>query len=148
MDNHGMKLEFTGFNKASQVSTSAKEIEKQSDSTEKNGYFVHNGEWTYNDHDELLSVTFKPTIYINSELDKATKEGVKVHEERHYDDFKARAIALRSALQAVVKRKVDPQMEERWEWFVYDVHWDAEIFHRKEGRMSRFLLEPSSERPK
>jgi hypothetical protein len=108
----------------------------------REGCFHHHGRpW---EQDNVLSITFSPTIYLNNTLDPAEAAEVETHERRHYQDF----LALAEALEDALTRHGISQWQDRWSLFLHDVCRASATFHRQEGTGTvETCLPPSSLRP-
>ena len=141
-----MRLVFQGHNGSRTIEVRASDLGRRCRGRHgDSGCFVHNGTWTENNG--VLTVRFRPTIYINSALTDREKSDVLQHERRHYQDFRRRATQLQRALAAAIRRRQDPQMSARWSWFLYDLCTDSAAFHRSIGAPVEICSQPGDSRP-
>lgn len=141
-----MKLVFEGHDKSRTIKVAKTELGRHCRGFHgSTGCFRHMGNWSENNG--VLTVTFKPTIYLNNTLTGKEKDNALSHEKRHYMDFKGRAVKLKNALFLAIRAGKDPQMEARWEWFIYDLCTDSAAFHRSIRTMVEICMTPSVKRP-
>jgi hypothetical protein len=114
------------------------------------GCFQPYGEWRDMRNGQVIRVTFRPTIYLNSSLSGAAADDALSHENRHFDDFKRLATALRQTLTAATDAGTlnSDNMESYWNWFLYDVCSASAAFHRTTGGMVEHCSRPSGTRPR
>ena len=109
----------------------------------REGCFKHRGRpW---EQDNVLTISFTPTIYLNNELSPTEAANVQEHELGHYDDF----LDLAEDLQDALTRHGISQWQDRWDWFLYDLCNASAVFHRRRGETDqiRTCQEPSNPRP-
>lgn len=141
-----MRLNFQGHTRSRTISVEAASLGQNCRGRHGNtGCFVHNGSWTENN--DVLTVRFQPTIYLNRELNGNARTNALQHEQHHYQDFRRRATQLQRALAASIRRRQDPQMNARWTWFLYDICTDSAAFHRLIGSPVEICMTPSANRP-
>jgi hypothetical protein len=111
-----------------------------------NGSFRHNG--TYNQDQDVLTVSFNLEILLVSGLDPATEASVRAHEAEHRRDFAQQAERLRQAIQRALHQGRDHQIDARWDWFNYDLREAANEYHRRVGQGDIIPnVEPGRPRP-
>jgi hypothetical protein len=141
-----MKLVFEGHAKSRTIKVAKADLARYCRGFHgSTGCFRHMGSWSENNG--VLTVKFQPTIYLNNTLTGKEKDNALSHENRHYKDFKGRAVQLQTALSRAIRARKDPQMEARWEWFFYDLCTDSAAFHRSIRMMVEICMTPSVKRP-
>ncbi len=141
-----MRLVFQGHTRSRTVPVAVSDLGRRCRGRHGNtGCFRHLGNWTENNG--VLTVQFQPTIYINNALTGAARTSALQHEQRHYTDFRRRAVQLQSALARAVRARRDPQMGARWTWFLHDLCTDSAAFHRSIGATVEICMQPSVSRP-
>lgn len=123
-----MQLIFRGHEMVRVMRVSEDEIRRNCPVGERRSCFKHNGDWEIGG--DVLTVTFRPTIYINQRLDDRTSRQVETHERRHFQDFRQLARRLERSLRQALREGRDPELEARWDWFNYDVCTAAARYHR------------------
>ena len=141
-----MRLVFQGHTRSQTFSVSVSVLGRRCRGRHGDtGCFYHHGNWTENNG--VLTVSFNPTIYINSALTGRARSDALSHEQRHYRDFRTRATRMQQALARVIRARQDPQMGARWTWFLYDLCTDSAAFHRSVGSPVEICTEPTVSRP-
>jgi len=141
-----MRLVFQGHTRSRTVSVAASDLGRRCRGRHGDtGCFYHHGNWTENN--DVLTVSFNPTIYINNALTGAARTNALLHEQRHYRDFRTRATRMQQALARAIRARQDPQMDARWTWFLYDLCTDSAAFHRSVGSPVEICTEPTASRP-
>jgi len=136
-----VKVKVNGVTDAPLKMLPAKQIDCQG---EENGCFKY--DYEHSTKDGVLTIDFTCRILINQALKGKELASVKEHENRHFADFRTFATALEKSLQAVPQDK-DPDMENRMEWFEYDVNEAFNRYHRSIGKMPVVKLPPNNDRP-
>jgi hypothetical protein len=145
-----MRLAFSGHTSVNIQRVALENLGRHCQQHRNTGCFRHHGRWTQNNN--VLTVTFRPTIYLNSALSGDALTDAQAHEQRHYDDFLSRAIQLRSDLDRITRQRrrqqQDPEMRIRWRWFLYDLCRDSRAYHRSIGSPVEICITPASSRPR
>ena len=138
-----MKVNFTGLNSAPETLVDASEL--RSCRWAEKGCFKSDYKW--DETDGAITVTFTLKRLIDRTLTGQELLKVKAHETRHYDDYVKAATALKTSLQHAVHLGRPLDMDNRMEWFDWDVNQDSNTFHRSVGMMPIVQLQPSKPRP-
>jgi hypothetical protein len=145
-----MRLVFSGHTRVNTQRVTLEDLSRHCQRHGNTGCFRHHGSWTQNNN--VLTVTFRPTIYLNNTLTGDDLADAQAHEQRHYDDFLYRARQLRSDLVRITRQRrrqqQDPEMRIRWSWFLYDICMDSREYHQSIGSPVEFCTRPSSSRPR
>ncbi|MBL8211341.1 MAG: hypothetical protein JNK87_11545 [Bryobacterales bacterium] len=113
---------------------------------ETEGGFLHNG--SYWQESDTLRVTFRPEFLVLQGLDAVQEARVLRHEEQHRVDFVELAERLERGLRTALRQRRDPEIDHRWEWFLYDIANRANQFHRSSGQGETInVAEPHFPRP-
>ena len=139
-----MKLVFTGYESAPLKFVRSEECQGKCDGN-PNGCFKP--DWKWHMDDKVLTVEFSCVTWINATLRGKALEDVKSHERRHQQDFISLANQLKASLQRVLAAGQDPDMENRLNWFEYDVCFKSAAFHRQIGARVEVCLPPAGVRP-
>ncbi len=141
-----MRLVFRGHTQSRTVPVAASDLGRRCRGRHGDtGCFYHHGNWTENNG--VLTVSFNPTIYINSALTVEARTEALRHEQRHVRDFRTQATQMHRALARVIRARQDPQMDARWRWFLYDLCTDSARFHRSIRSPVEICSQPTGSRP-
>ncbi|MBL8228534.1 MAG: hypothetical protein JNL98_08655 [Bryobacterales bacterium] len=105
---------------------------------DREGAFIHGGGCStdhepFSDTISTVNVWFNPQIQILNGLDVVTEQRVLRHEEQHHRDFMEIAQRLHQRLDRAVRQNQDPQLNDRWAWFLYDLKTRANRYHQQTG---------------
>ena len=140
-----MRLVFSGHDRTRTRQVRPEELGTHCQRHGNTGCFQHHGSWS--EQNDVLTVTFRPTIYLNSSLTGSARQQALAHEQRHAQDFQRRARQLHRAVTAALRQGADPNMANRWNWFLYDLCADSAAYHRSIGATVEICLQPSGSRP-
>jgi hypothetical protein len=139
------KLKMTGHDKTTKKYVSAEELKKVSGGNSK-GFFATDTNW--NDSGDPIVVTFTNTTFINKTLAGKEKSDVETHEGKHFSDFKALATKMKADIEKALKARLDPQMQDRIDWLLFDRCLKSAALHRQTAGFSVEICDkPSSTRP-
>jgi hypothetical protein len=143
-------LDFRGHTRVRVVRVAASRLTRACRNTHQDtGCFEYEGAWRDLRGGRVINVRFRPTIYLNRSLSGNAAADALAHEQRHFDDFKRIATALKVALTAAATAGTlnATTMHSYWNWFLYDVCSASAAFHRTTGGMVEICSRPSGTRP-
>jgi hypothetical protein len=112
----------------------------------KKGYFKYEHPWTLSGN--ILTVTFTTSILISDKLSPKEVPDVEAHERRHEKDFQRLVNQFKQSLEKALTKGNDPDMDNWFEWFDYDICVASAAFHRSLGDpMVEICMEPNTPRP-
>jgi hypothetical protein len=104
--------------------------------------------WDANLEDDILTVAFTATIYINQALSNNEASGVEAHERRHFEDFRRLARELKESIESAIEKGNDPEIQTRLEWFDFDNCVARQRRHSEEGITDNLhCIQPFSSKP-
>jgi hypothetical protein len=119
------KLIFKGYDKAPESMVAASEL-RDCPWAEK-GCFKYDTTW----RDEGdVTVKFDCKILIDQTLKGDELAKVQRHEQKHFEDFKTVAKRLMNSLQNAINLKKPLDMDNRMQWFDFDVNETSNQYHR------------------
>ena len=95
------------------------------------------------DDGKVVTITFVCKRLIDRTLTGKELADVKQHEQKHFDDFQALAKTLQQSIQHAIHLDKPIDMDNRMEWFNWDVNEASNVFHRRLGMMPNVMLQPN-----
>jgi hypothetical protein len=138
-----MKINFTGYDYAPESMVPSSEL--RTCPWAEHGCFKSNYEW--NIAGDVLSVRFTLKRLIENGLTPKLLVDVKQHEQRHFDDYKKVVLRLKQSLQNAIHLSKPIDMDNRMEWFDWDVNEGSNSYHRSVGMMPTVKIQPTNPRP-
>ena len=139
-----MKFTMSGHDNRKVQYVSAKVLKDRFSQTK--GYF--HSEFDWNDSGDPIVLKIESTMYIDEALTGKAKADVEAHEEKHFQDFKALANRMKTAVDQALKAGRAAQLGDRIEWLVFDRCLKSAEFHRQGGGYSVERCDrPGSKRP-
>ncbi len=140
-----MKLHVVGYDTAPESLVNASEF-RDCPWAEK-GCFKQQYKWDIDEARGVLTVRFTCKRLIDRNLSGKELLAVKQHEQHHFDDFKGIVVKLKQSIQTSIHMKSPLDMDNRMEWFDWDVNEASNQFHRGIGMMPNVMMQPMNSRP-
>lgn len=138
-----MKINFPGYDQAPESMVPASQL---SDCPwAEHGCFK--SDYTWDETGDVITVRFTLKRLIEKGLDNKLLVDVKQYEQRHFDDYKRAVVSLKQSLQNAINLKRPMEMDNRMEWFDWDVNEASNRYHRSVGMMPTVKIQPMNPRP-
>jgi hypothetical protein len=138
-----MKINFTGYDHAPESMVLTSEL--RDCPWAEHGCFKSNYEWEIAGN--VITVRFTLKRLIEKGLDSKLLVDVKQHEQRHFDDYKKAVVSLKQSLHNAINLSKPIDMDNRMEWFDWDVNEASNRYHRSLGMMPTVKIQPMNPRP-
>ncbi len=145
-----MELVFNRPNTAEEQITDPEIVLRRGHGASSRGVFIDNGFWEYESDSGVITITFRPAIYLSNALSPTELEQVRAHEQGHMNDYLDLTAALHEDLQAELHASHEiswEDMQARWFWYNYDVCVAEGRYHRSVGQDARQCSRPSEPCP-